>query len=100
MNLELPDVQAGFRKGIGTRDQIGNICWNIEKASEFQKNICFIDLTRLCGQQQSGKFLRRWAYQTNLTRLIRNLYAVQKARVRSRKGKINWFKIGEGVRQG
>ena len=100
VNLELPDVQAGFRKGRWTRDQIGNICWNIEKAREFQKIVCFIDLTEQCGSQQSGKLLMRWEYQTNLTCLLRNLYAVQKARVRSRKGKINWFKIGEGVRQG
>ena len=100
VNLELPDVQAGFRKGRGTRDQIGNICWNIEKASEFQKNICFIDLTRLCGPKQSGKFLRRWEYQLNFTWLLRNLYAVQKATVRGRQGTINWFKISEGVRQG
>ena len=100
VNLELSDVQAGFRKGRGTRDQIGNICWNIEKASEFQKNICFINLTRLCGPQQSGNFLRRWEYQTNLTCPLRNLYAVQTATVRSRKGTINWVKIGEGVCQG
>ena len=100
VNLEFPDVQAEFRKGRGTRDQIGNICWNIEKAREFQKIICFIDLTKQCGSQHSGKFLMRWEYQTNLTCLLRNLYAVQKATGRSRQGKINWFKIGEGVRQG
>ena len=100
VNLELPDVQAGFRKGRGTRDQIGNICCNIGIPREFQKNICFIDLTRLCGSQQSGKFLRRWEYQLNFTWLLRNLYAVQKATVRGRQGTINWFKISEGVRQG
>ena len=100
VNLELPDVQAGFRKGRRTRDQIGNICWNIKKAREFQKIVCFIDLTKLCGSQHSGKFLMRWEYQTNLTCLLRNLYAVQKATVRSRQGKINWFKICEGVHQG
>ena len=83
VNLELPDVQPGFRKGRGTRDQIGNLCWNIEKAREFQKIVCFIDLTKLCGSQH-GKFLMRWEYQTNLTCLLRNLYAVQKATVRSR----------------
>ena len=55
-NLELPDAQPGFRKGSRTRDQIGNICWNTEKARQFQKNIYFIDLTRLCGSQQSGNF--------------------------------------------
>ena len=68
MNCELPDVQAGFRKGRGTRDQIVNICWIIEKAREFQKNIyfCFIDYAKSfdCGSQQTGKFLKRWEYQT------------------------------------
>ena len=61
VNCELPDVQAGFRKGRGTRDQIAYICWIIKKAKEFQKNIyfCFIDYTRYC-----GKFLKRWEYQT------------------------------------
>ena len=98
-NLELPDAQPGFTKGSRTRDQIDNICWNTEKARQFQKNICFSDLTRVCGSQQSGNFLRRWAYQTNLTHLMRNLYAVQKAAVRSRQGMINWFKISEGVLQ-
>ena len=99
VNPELPDVQPGLRKGRGTRDQIGNIWWNIEIAREFQKNICFIDLTKLCGSQHSGKFFRRWAYQ-NITCLLTNLYAVQTATVRSRKGTINWVKIGEGVCQG
>ena len=65
-----------------------------------EKNICFIELTKLCGSQQSEKLLRKWAYQTNLTHLLRTLYAVQKATVRGRQGTINWFKIGEGVRQG
>ena len=99
VNPELPDVQAGFRIGRETRDQIAIICWNIEKVREFQKIVCLIDLTKLCGSQHSGKFLMRWEYQTNLTSLLRNLYAVQKATVRSRQGKINWIKIGEGVRQ-
>ena len=71
MNQELPEVQAGFKKGRGTRDQIANIHWIIEKAREFQKNIyfCFIDYVKafdLCGSQQTGKFLRRWEYQTTL----------------------------------
>ena len=68
MNRELPDVQAGFRKGRGTRDQIANICWIMEKAGEFQENIyfCFIDYAKAfdCGSQQTGKFLKRWEYQT------------------------------------
>ena len=68
MNWELPDVQAGFRKGRGVRDQIANIPCFIEKAKEFQKNIyfCFIDYAKdwLCGSQQTGKFWKRWEYQT------------------------------------
>ena len=70
MNHEIPDVQAGFRKGRGTRDQIANICWIIEKARDFQKNIyiyftvytkAFVWITRNCGE-----FLKRWEYQTTL----------------------------------
>ena len=70
VNQELPDVQAGFRKSRGTRDQIANICWIIEKAREFQKNICFcfIDYAKAfdCGSQQTGKFLKRWEYGITL----------------------------------
>ena len=69
MNREIPDVQAGFRKGRGTRDQIANIRWIMEKAREFQKNICFIDYTEVfdCVEHnKSGKFLKRWEYQTTL----------------------------------
>ena len=72
MNHELPDAQAGFRKGRGTRDQIANICWIIEKAKEFQKKkkiyFCFIDYAKAfdCGSQQTGKFFRRWEYQSTL----------------------------------
>ena len=69
MNGELPDVQAGFRKGRGTRDQIANIRWIIEKAREFQKNICFVDYTKpltVCITTNWGKFLKRWEYQTIL----------------------------------
>ena len=68
MNRELPDVQAGFRKGRGTRDQIANIRWITEKAREFQKNIyfCFIDYAKAfdCVTQQTGKFFKKWEYQT------------------------------------
>ena len=68
MNCELPNVQAGFRKGRGTRDQVANICWIIEKAREFQKNIyfCFIDYAKafVCVTINSGKFWKRWEYQT------------------------------------
>ena len=72
MNRELPDVQAGFRKGRGTRDEIANICWIIEKAQEFQKNIylCFIDYTKdfdCVDHNKCGKFLKRWEYQTTLS---------------------------------
>ena len=68
MNCKLPDVQAGFRKGRGTRDQITNICWIIEKAREFQKNIyfCFIDYAKAfdCVDHNKLEFLKRWEYQT------------------------------------
>ena len=68
MNRELPDVQAGFSKGRGTRDQIANICWIIEKAREFQKNIyfCFIDYAKafVWTTTNCGKFFKRWEYQT------------------------------------
>ena len=68
VNRELPDVQAGFRKGRGTRDQIANIHWIIEKAREFQKNICFIDYTKafVWITTNCGKFLKRWEHQTTL----------------------------------
>ena len=67
MSHELPDGQAGFRKGRGTRDQIVNVCWIIEKARQCQKNIyfCFIDYAKAV-EQQTGKFLKRWEYQTTL----------------------------------
>ena len=66
VNHELPDVEAGFRKGRGTRDQVANINWIIEKAREFQKNICFIDSAKAfdSGSQQTGRFLTRWEYWT------------------------------------
>ena len=69
MNCEIPDVQAGFRKGRGARDQIANICWIIKKAREFQKNFyfCFIDYAKAndcVGHSKLGKFLKRWEYQT------------------------------------
>ena len=68
VNQELLDVQAGFRKGRGTRDQIANICWIIEKAREFQKNFCFIDYAKafVCIITNYGKLLKRWEYQTLL----------------------------------
>ena len=99
MNRELPDVQAGFRKGRGTRDQIANICWIIKKARVFQKNIyfCFIDYAKafLWITKNCRKFLKGC-----LTCLLRNLYAGQEATVRTRHGTTDWFQIGKGVHQG
>ena len=80
VNHEISDVQVGFRNGRGTRDQIASVCWIIEKAREFQKNICFIDYVKaLCRSQQLWKILKRSEYQTCL---LRNLYAGQEATVR------------------
>ena len=92
MNRELPDVQAGFQKGRGTRDQIANICWIIEKAREFQKNIyfCFIDYAKAfdcvdhCKLQKSDE--KEMEISDHLTCLLRNLYAGQEARVRTGHG--------------
>ena len=104
VNQELPDVQAGFRKGRGTRDQIANICWIIEKAREFQKNIyfCFIDYTKAFGGMDHNKLwkiLKDMGILDHLTGLLRNLYAGQAAIVRTRHGK-DWFKLGKGAHQG
>ena len=84
MNRELPDVQAGFRKGRGTRDQIANICWIIKKAREFQKNIyfCFIDYTKAfdcVDYNKLWKILKEMGIPDDLTCLLRNLYAGQEA---------------------
>ena len=80
VNRELPDVQAGFRKGRGTRDQIANICWIIKKAREFQKNIyfCFIDYAKAFDCVDHNKLWKRWEYQTTWPASVRNLYAVRK----------------------
>ena len=88
MNHEIPDVQAGFRKGRGTRGQIANICWIIEKAREFQKNICFcfIDYTKAfdcVDHNELWKILKRMGIPDHLTCHLRNLYAGQEARVRT-----------------
>ena len=86
VNHDLPDVQAGFRKGRGTRDQIANICWIIEKAREFQKNICFIDYTKAfdCGDRSKlWKILKEMGIPDHLTCLPRNLCADQEATVRT-----------------
>ena len=91
VNRELPDVQAGFRKGRGTRDQIANICWIIEKAREFQKNIyfCFIDYSKafdFVDHNQLWKILKETGIPDHLTYLLRNLYAGQEATVRTAHG--------------
>ena len=96
MNCELPDVQAGFRKGRGTRDQIANILWTIKKAREFQKNIyfCFIDYDKafdFVDHNKLWKFLKEMGIPDHLTCLLRNLYAGQEATIRSGHGKTDWF---------
>ena len=104
MNHELPDVQAGFRKGRGTRDQIANIHWIIEK-QEFQKNIyfCFIDCAKAfdCVDHNTlWKILKEMGMPNHLTCLLRNLYAGQEATVRSGHGITNWLQVGKRVHQG
>ena len=100
---ELPDVQAGFRKGRGTRGQIANIRWIIEKAREFQKNIyfCFIDYAKafVWITTNCGISLMRFEYQ-HITCLLRNMYASQEATVKIGHETMDWFKIGKGVHQG
>ena len=105
MNRELPDVQAGFRKGRGTRDQIDNICWITEKAREFQKNIyfCFTDYAKAfdcVDHNKLWKILKEMRIPDHLSCLLRNLYAGQEATVRTRHGTTDWFQIGKRVRQG
>ena len=103
MNEELPDVQTGFRKGRGGRDQIANIHWLVEKAREFQKNIyfCFIDYTKAYVDHNiMWKILKEMGIPDHLIYLLRNLYPVQEATVRTMYGTIDWFKIGKGVQQG
>ena len=103
MNNELPDVQAGFRKGRGTRDQIDNIHWMMEKAREFQKNIyfCFIDYTKALTVwiTTNCKILKEKGIPDHLTCFLRNLYAGQEATVRTGHGTTDWFQIGKGVLQ-
>ena len=104
MNSELPDVQAGFRKGRGTRDQIANICWIMEKVREFPKNIyfCFIDYAKAfdCVDHYKLWEILQEGIPDHLTCLLRNLYAGQEATVRTGHGKTDWFQIGKGVCQG
>ena len=105
MNRELPDVQAGFWKGRGTRDQIANIHWIIEKAREFQKNIyfCFIDYANTFDCVDHNKLwdiLHEMGIWDHLTCLLRNLYASQEAEVRTGHGTTDWFQIWKRVCQG
>ena len=102
LNHELPDVQAGFRKGRGTRDQIANIRWIIEKANEFQKNIyfCFIDYAKTfdcVDHNKMWKILQQLSTLDHLTCLLRNLYAGQEATVRTGHGRTDCLQIGKGV---
>ena len=105
VNLELSDVQAGFRKGRGTRDQIANICWIIKKAREFQKNICFcfIDYAKIFDcvhHSKLWKILKEVGIPDHLTCLLINLYAGEEAIVRNEHGTTDWFQIRKGVCQG
>ena len=103
MNWELVVVQAWLRKGRGTRDQIANICWIIEKAREFQKNICFISYTKAFDCVDNNKLwniLKEIGIPDHLTCLLRNLFAGQEATARTGQGTTDWFQIGKGVCQG
>ena len=102
---ELPDVQAGFRKCRGNRDQIANICWIIEEAREFQENIycCFIDYAKAfdcVAYDKLSKIFKLMGIPDHLTCLLRNLNADQEATVRTGHGTTDWFQIGKGVHQG
>ena len=100
LNHELPDVQAGFRKGRGTRYQIANIRWIMEKAREFQKNIyfCFLDYAKAfhcVDHNQLWKILKKMGIPDYLTCLLRNLYPGKEATVRTESGTTDWFQIGK-----
>ena len=105
VNQELLGVQAGFRKGRRTRDQIANTCWITEKARAFQKNIyfCFIDYAKAfdcVDHNKLWKIIKDMGIPNHLTCLLRNLYEGQNSSVRTKHGTTNWFKIGKGVCQG
>ena len=102
MNRELPDIQAGFRKGRGTRDQIINIFWTIGKARQFQKTICLIDYAKdwCVDNNQFWKIFQEIGIPDHLTYLLRNLFAGQEATARIGHGITGWFQIGKGVPQG
>ena len=102
VNRELPDVQAGFRKGRETRDQIANICWIIKKAREFQENIyfCFTEYAKAfdcVDHNKLWKGLKEMGIPDHLICLLKNLYAGQEATVRTGHGATDWFQIGKGV---
>ena len=101
VNRELPDVQAGFGKGRGTRDQIAHIRWIIEKAREFQKIIyfCYTKAFDCVDHNKLWKILKEMGIPHHLTCLLRNLYADQEATVRTGHGTTDWFQIGKGVQQ-
>ena len=105
VNCVVPDVQAGFRKGRGTRDQMASIPWIIETATRFQKIIyfCFIDYARAIAfvdHKNLWKILREMRITDHFMCLLRNLYAGQKETVRAGHGTMDWLQIGKGVRQG
>ena len=105
VNCEPPDIQAGFRKGRGTKDQIATIRWIMEKAREFQKNtyFCFIDCAKAfdcVDHNKLRKILKEMGIPDHLTSFLRNLYAGQEATVRTGYGTTDWFQIGKRVRQG
>ena len=105
VNRELPDVSAGFRKGRGTRDQIANIRWIMEKAREFLKKVyfCFIDYTKAfdcVDHSKLWKIIQEMGIPDHLTFLLRNLYRGQEATVRTEHGTTDWFQIGKGLHQG
>ena len=102
VNHELPDLQAGFRKGRGTRDQIANIHWIMEKAGEFQRNIyfCFMDYAKAfdcVDYKKPWKILKGMGIPDHLTCLLRNLYAGQEETVRTGHGTTDWFQIGKEI---
>ena len=102
MIQELPDIEAGFRKGRGTRDQIANIHWIMEKARELQQNFCFTDYAKpfdCVDYNKLWKILKYIKILDHFTCLLRNLYAGQEATVRTRHGTMDWFPTGKGACQ-
>ena len=103
VNHELPDVQAGLRKGRGSRDQIANIRWIIKKARDFQKNVCFIDYAKAfdcVDHDKLWKILQEMGMPDHLTCLLRNMYVDQEGTVRAGHGTTDRFHMGKGLRRG